>query len=761
MKKAADIAEANPGTLDAYLVAAAAGSFFERTGDMQAAFSSYVTAEQAAAQFPVQQGFALNNQAAILEILGDWQGAVAAANRAIERFKLRNYSPGVVSSLGELISVYVDRGSDLVDLGKAETLYQSALSIDPNAASPLLADMIELYLQKHEYEKVLTEAEQKINECGNDLICKANLRVSLAEAYVGLGKPDSAAALLREAEKPIQREGDAYLRARLKYVAGKAFLAKGDFSHATEQFQAVCDLIVRVGDASVDSGKGIRSNYSYIFDDLLKSLEAEFRLGSKTAAWKALDYADVETAGSFDLRWRKIFIKRLAEQLSLPLRDREREISTRMADLKQKVSSASSGSGSVLDLQARLSAVEREKNELITEVRKIAPKYAALAYPTSLSEHEFSLQPGEALLRIHVAPDRIYEWITGDGFSGQLKFYSVKADRQELRGLVQEIKAAFDQGRPDLLRTDALKSISSIILPDEIVSVVKKTKHLIYVPDDCLFLIPLEMLLPDDSGVPSTAISYYPSVRDYLSSKDATVNQYAWTKTFIGYGDPITSDEDPRLYALKEVRGSQLDTLGQNPVIVRRGISLDRIPATGEEINAIAKLFDIAHLPNEIHLGSEATKDRVLHTDLTLYRYIHFATHGLLPGDARIDEPALVLSRGPHTDDILLSMSDVLGLKLNADLVVLSACNTGSGKIAKGEGVMNLGKAFMSAGASSVTMSLWQVSDVSTSLLMQAFYRHLLVGTPKHLALMRARKEVYDAGYTNPFYWAPFILVGE
>lgn len=326
---------------------------------------------------------------------------------------------------------------------------------------------------------------------------------------------------------------------------------------------------------------------------------------------------------------------------------------------------------------------------------------------------------------------------------------------------MQEIKAAFDQGRPDLLRPEALKSISTIILSDEIARVVKKTKHLIYVPDDCLFLIPLEMLLPSDSGVPNTAISYYPSVRDYLSSRDATVKQYVWTKTFIGYGDPITSDDDPRLYALKEARDSQLDTLGQNPVILRRGISLDRIPATGEEISAIARLFDIAHLPNEIHLGSEATKDRVLHTDLTLYRYIHFATHGLLPGDARIDEPALVLSRGLHTDDILLSMSDVLGLKLNADLVVLSACNTGSGKIVKGEGGMNLGKAFMSAGASSVTMSLWQVSDVSTSLLMQAFYRHLLAGTPKHIALMRARKEVYDAGYTNPFYWAPFILVGE
>jgi CHAT domain-containing protein/tetratricopeptide (TPR) repeat protein len=761
LKKAAGIAETNSGTLDPYLVAAATGSFYERTGDMQAAFASYLTAEQAASQFPVQQGFALNNQAAILEILGDWQGAASAANRAIERFKLQNYSPGVVSSLGELISVYVDRGSDLVDLQKAETLYQNALSIDPKAASSLLADMIELYLQKHEYQRVLAEAGQEINECGNDSICKANLRISMAEAYVGLGNPDSATESLREAEKPVQKEGDAYLQARLKYVAGKAFFAKGEFSHATEQLQAVCDLIARVGDASVDSGKGIRSNYSYIFDDLLSSLQAEFSSGNKTAAWKALDYADVEAAGSFDLRWRKIFIKRLAEQLPLSMRDRDREITTRIADLKQKISSAASGSRSVLDLQATLSAVEHDKNEFITEMRKVAPKYAALAYPTSLSEHELSLQPGEALLRIHVAPDRIYEWITGGDAPGELKFYSVKADRQELRRVVQEIKAAFDQGRPDLLRTNSVNSISTLILPDDISSVVRRAKHLIYVPDDCLFLVPLEMLLTDGSGVPDTSISYYPSVRDYVSSRNATVKQFAWTRAFMGYGDPITSDDDPRLYALKEVRSSQLDVLSQDPVIARRGISLDRIPATGEELNAIAKLFDVAQQPNEIHVGSEATKDRVLHTDLTSYRYIHFATHGLLPGDARIDEPALVLSRGPHTDDILLSMSDVLGLKLNADLVVLSACNTGSGKLAKGEGVMNLGKAFMSAGASSVTMSLWQVSDVSTSLLMQAFYRHLLAGTPKHLALTRARKEVYAAGYTNPFFWAPFILVGE
>ena len=127
-----------------------------------------------------------------------------------------------------------------------------------------------------------------------------------------------------------------------------------------------------------------------------------------------------------------------------------------------------------------------------------------------------------------------------------------------------------------------------------------------------------------------------------------------------------------------------------------------------------------------------------------------------------MQEPALILSYdGKAEDRMMLTMSEVLQLKLHAEMVVLSACNTGSGRVTRAEGVASLGTSFLAAGASSVTVSLWQVSDESTALLMEEYYRNLLTGMPKNAALAAARAALFAQGHTNPFFWAPFVLTGE
>jgi len=130
----------------------------------------------------------------------------------------------------------------------------------------------------------------------------------------------------------------------------------------------------------------------------------------------------------------------------------------------------------------------------------------------------------------------------------------------------------------------------------------------------------------------------------------------------------------------------------------------------------------------------------------------------------KIKEPALILSYdGTRQDDMLLTLSEVFQLQLHADMVVLSACNTGSGKVTRAEGVASLGTAFLAAGASSAVVSLWHVSDNSTAVLMQEFYRNVLKGMPKAAALAAARATLFTQSppYDNPFFWAPFVLTGE
>jgi CHAT domain-containing protein len=177
-------------------------------------------------------------------------------------------------------------------------------------------------------------------------------------------------------------------------------------------------------------------------------------------------------------------------------------------------------------------------------------------------------------------------------------------------------------------------------------------------------------------------------------------------------------------------------------------------PHTGSSITRIFTVQTTAPL--------KPAKQELLRTDLARYKFVHFATHGILPVESGIKEPSLVLSYdGRGKDDMLLTLSEILELKLRADMVVLSACNTGSGKVTRAEGVASLGSAFLAAGAASVTVSLWHVADNSTAELMEEFYKNLVKGMSKAAALAAARSGLVAKGYDNPFFWAPFVLTGE
>jgi CHAT domain-containing protein len=169
----------------------------------------------------------------------------------------------------------------------------------------------------------------------------------------------------------------------------------------------------------------------------------------------------------------------------------------------------------------------------------------------------------------------------------------------------------------------------------------------------------------------------------------------------------------------------------------------------------------------DIRLGNNANEYDVKTLDLTVYRYLHFATHGVLAGDIPyLKQPALVLSQVGNLkgEDGFLTMEEVLDLKLAADLTVLSACQTALGQEISGEGIMGLMRAFLYAGSRSVIVSLWNVEDESTATLMATLYSHVAKGLPLAEALRRAKEDLRkyrDGRFAHPFYWAPFIIFGS
>jgi CHAT domain-containing protein len=272
-----------------------------------------------------------------------------------------------------------------------------------------------------------------------------------------------------------------------------------------------------------------------------------------------------------------------------------------------------------------------------------------------------------------------------------------------------------------------------------------------------------------------SATTYFPSAGALRLSRAVRRAPQDWPAQFFAIADPITDKEDERYTAASTI--SEIDSIMPDKAEAKtdapvRGPSFEsmhlrdyffeRIPETEVEVNNIARLFPSERAITIVRTGMEARKREMPQTHLGKFRFLHFATHGFLPVEPGIREPALVLSYdGKDEDRMMLSLSEILSLKLHAEMVVLSACNTGSGKVTRAEGVASLGMAFLSAGAESATVSLWQVPDKSTSLLMQEFYKNLLHGMSKSQALASARESLVRQGYSNPFFWAPFVLTGE
>ena len=201
---------------------------------------------------------------------------------------------------------------------------------------------------------------------------------------------------------------------------------------------------------------------------------------------------------------------------------------------------------------------------------------------------------------------------------------------------------------------------------------------------------------------------------------------------------------------------TEADTTGKD-------IEFPPLPETEIEVKEIAKTMGIADKPPDVLLSVMANETEMRKTGLERYKYIHFATHASLPGMIQgINEPFILLGQveNKDKDDGFLTLSEVLDLRLNADMVVLSACVTGVGKEVEGEGVANFARAFQHAGVKSVVVSLWEVASDPAVEYMEKFYEYLKAGKSRSEAMRLARNEI-KAKYPNPFYWAVFILHGE
>jgi CHAT domain-containing protein len=465
-------------------------------------------------------------------------------------------------------------------------------------------------------------------------------------------------------------------------------------------------------------------------------------------------------------------------------------ISRIQSQLIQAHSTATSDKTRIAQLEEELKKVESEREQLEIEIRQQHPQYAELQYPQPLGVKAIQalLDDQTALLEYALGKDRSFLFVvTRDG----LHSYSLPR-ATEITRLVRELRAAVSRPRRrefgEYVQL-ARQLYHKLVAPAA--DVLTKKQRLLIVPDGALYYLPFESLLTHDARpggrtnygqfpylLKRWAVSYAPSasVLASLRGHDRQEKNDERGKAFLAFADPVyelSQATDPRPQTPdQKTKSKQQRTTGhgpQNPVIeTLRSVfeesgrwQLPRLMESHREVKRIEGLYK----PNEVevYVGTAAKEENVKSNEhLSRARRIHFATHGMISErQPQYSGLVLALDDDPQEDG-LLQVYEVFNLKLTADLVVLSACKTGLGKEVKGEGLIGLTRAFLYAGARSVVVSLSQVVDASTAELMARFYEEMDRIQEKAEALRRAKLGLIEGGrYAHPYYWSPFILVGE
>jgi len=525
---------------------------------------------------------------------------------------------------------------------------------------------------------------------------------------------------------------------------------------------------------------------------------------------KALDYASEALRISEEGRARSLLDMlaevnaQITEGVPADLLKRKQENLDRQQEIAAQLTGVSVATGE----QKKPSDLEKELEQLQTDfdanenqIRTASPRYAALTatQPVSLADIQQKVLDGKTvMLEYALGADSSYLFaVTPSGisifklpskadinklatdFRGQL--IPPKLQRRIVGIDVAEEQRGLGLSQGPAENVDAFAAASNALykVAIEPAATLIGDNRLLIVADGALSYIPFEALVKKTEGadyasldylLKSNEIAYAPSA-SVIAAVRSNSTAAASGNSILIVADPVFNPDDPRLKGaraadnLSELRGLALGAAVSDVTGEAAGrLRLARLPGTRAEADAIAGIARAGGAKSESWIDLGANEERIDGADVANYRIVHIATHGLLDVE-RPQFTGVVLSLvGNKTADGFLRTDEIFNLKMRPALVMLSACETGLGKEKRGEGVVGLTRAFMYAGAPTVGVSLWSVADKSTADLMADFYKRLLSpGSHPPVAAMRDAQLAMISGkkYSAPFYWAPFVLVGE
>ncbi|HJX28609.1 MAG TPA: CHAT domain-containing tetratricopeptide repeat protein, partial [Thermoanaerobaculia bacterium] len=774
------------------------GLTYERLFERQKALEHYQQALSLASSAPVTVQVAIhNNLGSFQEDLGDWDAALEQYTRSLalhESLGDKRRMAGTLNNLGILHSRMGRHEPSRESFEKALALARDTddLKVRVYAAHNLgvlhrktgrLAEAIASWRQVESLAAGHPEHEQVARF--------ARASVQLAE-----GRLDEAGATLKEGLDRSRERGDRTWEAYQEIALSEVERKRGNLTSALLHAEAGVDIIESLRGRVVDPDLRalfLASNQSYYERqiDILMELHRQ-RTGEGFDARAVRVSEQARARGLLDLLGEAGADIRQGVDPALLARERQaREMVGHLDQEHMDLALQGAAPARIEEAEKRRAEAVDAYNRIESEVRARSRAYEALTQPSPLDHVEIQSQVlGERTLLLEYAlgEEHSYLWaITPD----DLRSF-VLPPRREIERVARELYDALTarneiSDRAAVAAADSRAEAAGRQLSDIILGPVESLlgdNVLLVVPDGVLQYVPFAALpRPSAPGAPGSAASSpvsspageriiarnqvvsLPSASTLAVLRSQIAGRPPAPKTLAVLADPVFPG-DPRIgQAVKALAVPKHRGLPPRGTGRAGQIQLAPLPFSGEEAAWILALVED---PGQklAALGFDASYARAVSGDLAQYRIVHFATHGLIDNE-QPELSKLALSqfdeKGRPREQSFLRLADIYNLELNADLVVLSACQTALGQEVRREGLIGLTRGFMYAGAARVLASLWSVDDSATAKLMRTFYKHLLVhGRSAPDALRRAQLEMADnPKYSSPYYWAGFSLQGE
>jgi CHAT domain-containing protein/Tfp pilus assembly protein PilF len=741
----------------------------------------------------------LNNMGALYWLLGELGQAADYFNQAAPLLRVENDDKGQAVTLNNLGQI----SSLLGEHRQALNYYNRSLSIsraigDKRSEAGTLHNIGLVYDALGETGKALgffNQALPTLRAVG-DRYNEAATLVTLGRVYHSLGDVQKALEQLQRALGLCQETGNRQAEAFTLYHIARVESGRGNFDQARERMAEALDVIESL--RARIAGQQLRASflataqdyYEYSVDLLMQSHRRHPSEGHAAAALetneRAIARSLLESLGETraDIRGG----------VDAALIERERALNQQLsakAELQTRLLTGALPQAQAAAVNKEIEAIITQYREVQAQIRASNPRYAALTEPAPLTVKEIQqqvLESGTLLLEYALGKERSYLWMVSP--SSITSFELPK--REEIEACVRRVYESFSTGGTlnDKDSQEAARALSQILLGP--VAGQLGSKRLLIVATGALQYLPfaalptpvegrresrtrettiarvprrpraLSLLIADHEIVNLPSASTLAVLRRELIGRPPAAGHVAVL------ADPVFDRNDPRV---KTAAGEQAEVERNQ---ARRGqleraagqsglLSFERLRSTQREAEEI--LAATRKGGNLKALGFEASRATAVSERLGQYRVVHFATHGLL-NSLHPELSGLVLSlvdeRGQPQNGFLRA-HEVYNLKLGADLVVLSGCQTALGKEVRGEGLLGLTRGFMYAGAPRVVASLWRVPDQATAELMKQFYRGMLLQGLTPAAALRAAQIAVrkEPRWAAPYYWAAFVLQGE